>query len=250
MDGVLAVGVVPAARAAAEHLAHEVGLAVEVGAVDAGVADRLLVGGHPAAGGLGQHAGEDAEQPQDHERPGVGRRREDRGEQRALLREAHLDQRDDALVDVELGHPLRRLGQVAQDRRQPLLQEVAVGVVAAVVDRALRLRAGAGEVDDQRDVLGGVHDQRDPLAVQLRLLDAVVLGVVLPDVGAVRDLATGSRAGRPRWSWTGSPRSRPRPRRRRSGRTAHRGGGRRPGRPSTRRRGRRPASRASASCGS
>ena len=64
-------------------------------------------------------------------------------------REAHLDQRHDALVDVELGHPLRGLGEVAQDRRQPLLEEDAVGVVAAVVDRALRLRAGAVEVEDQ-----------------------------------------------------------------------------------------------------
>ena len=56
---------------------------------------------------------------------------------------------DDALVDVELGHALGRVGEVAQDRRDPLLEEDAVGVVAGVVDRALRLGAGAGEVDEQ-----------------------------------------------------------------------------------------------------
>ena len=65
------------------------------------------------------------------------------------LGEAHLDQRHDALVDVELGHPLGRVGEVAQDRRQPLLEEDAVAVVAAVVDRPLGLRAGAVEVEDQ-----------------------------------------------------------------------------------------------------
>ena len=56
---------------------------------------------------------------------------------------AQLDQRHDALVDVELGHALGRVGEVAQDRRDPLLQEHAVGVVAGVVDRTFRLGAGA-----------------------------------------------------------------------------------------------------------
>ena len=100
-------------------------------------------------------------------------------------REAHLDQLDDALVDVELGHPLGRVGEVAQDRREPLLEEVAVGVVAGVVDRPLRLRVGAREVDDQPVALLG---QRHPLRVQPRRVDAVVLGVVLPAVDAVGDL--------------------------------------------------------------
>ena len=196
VDGVLAVGVVAPARAAAEHLAHEVVVAVAVLAVDAGVADRLLVGRHPAVDGLGDDAGEHAEQPQDDEGAGVGRRRVDRREQGALLGEAHLDERHDALVDVELGHPLGGVGEVAQDRREPLLEEVAADVVAAVVDRALGLRAGAGEVDDQlRAAVAGAGaagrrlGQGDPLGVQLRLVDAVVLGVVLPDVGAVGDLA-------------------------------------------------------------
>ena len=83
MDRVLAVGVVATAGAAAEDLAHEVRAAVEVVAVHAGVADRLLVGGHLAVDGLGHHPGQDAEQPQDHERAGVGRRREDRRQRRA-----------------------------------------------------------------------------------------------------------------------------------------------------------------------
>ena len=121
MDGVLAVGVVPAARAAAEHLAHEVVVAVAVLPVDPGVADGLLVGGHLAVDRLGHHAGQHAEQAQDDERAGVGRRREDRRQQGALLGELHLDERHDALVDVELGHPLRGVGQVAQDGREPLL---------------------------------------------------------------------------------------------------------------------------------
>ncbi len=140
VDGVLAVGVVATAGAAAEHLAHEVVVAVEVLAVDAGVADRLLVGRHLAVDRLGHDSGEHAEQAQDDERAGVGRAGVDRGEQRALLGEAHLDERHDALVDVELGHPLRGVGEVAQDRREPLLEEVAADVVAAVVDRALGLR--------------------------------------------------------------------------------------------------------------
>ncbi len=191
VDGVLAVGVGAAAGAAAEDLAHQVGVAGQVGAVDAGVADRLLVGRHVAVDRLGHHPGEHAEQPQDHEGPGVGGRREDRGQQRAGRREAHLDQRHHALVDVELGHPLGGVGEVAQDRRQPLLEEVAVGVVAAVVDRTLRLRRGAVEVQDEplaAGVVGRRAGQGDPLRVQPGLVDAVVLGVVLPDVLPHRDL--------------------------------------------------------------
>ena len=161
VDRVLAVGVVAPARAAAEHLAHEVVVAVAVLAVDAGVADRLLVGRHPAVDGLRDDPGEHAEQTQDDEGAGVGGRRVDRGEQRALLGEAHLDERHDALVDVELGHPLGGVGEVAQDRREPLLEEVAADVVAAVVDRALGLRAGAGEVDDElRAAVAGAGSAR------------------------------------------------------------------------------------------
>ena len=84
-----------------------------------------------------------------------------------------------------------RLGEVAQDRRQPLLEEDAVAVVAAVVDRPLRLRPGAVEVEHQPlavRVVGRGPGQRDPLRVQLRLRDPVVLGVVLPRPAADRDL--------------------------------------------------------------
>ena len=94
------------------------------------------------------------------------------------------------------------LGEVAQDRRQPLLEEDAVAVVAAVVDRALGLRRGAAEVQDQPlavRVVGRRAGQRDPLRVQHGLVDAVVLGVVLPhplpdgDLG--EDLAAVRRRG-------------------------------------------------------
>ena len=95
------------------------------------------------------NAGEDAEETEYHERACIRRRREHRREQRAWRREAHLDQIDDALVDVQLSGPLRGIGEVAEDRREPLGQEVAVGEVGAVVDRALRLRPGPGEVEDQ-----------------------------------------------------------------------------------------------------
>jgi hypothetical protein len=185
VDGVGAVGVVASARPAAEHLAHEIELSVAVDAVKPGVADRLLVRGHAATDGLGEDAGEDAELAQDDERPRVGRRREHRGEQGPGRREPELDQGHDALVDVELGHALGRVGEVSQDGRQPLLEEHAVGVVAGVIDRPLRLRAGAGEVDDQAIVALG---ERHPLRVQARRVHTVVLGVVLPHVGAVGDL--------------------------------------------------------------
>ena len=113
-------------------------------------------------------------------------------EQRARWREPHLDEGYDALVDVELGHPLRGVGEVAQDRGQPLLEEDAVAGVADVVDRPLGLGRGAAEVEDQPlavRVVGRRAGQGDPLGVQHRLVDAVVLGVVLPDPRADRDLA-------------------------------------------------------------
>ena len=108
-----------------------------------------------------------------------------------------LDQRHDALVDVQLGHALGRVGEVAQDRREPLLEEHAVGVVAGVVDRAL---APGGSVPVKSRIKPVVAlGERHPLGVQARRIDAVVLGVVLPDVGAVGDLAeelTPERLGR------------------------------------------------------
>src|SRR5947209_6471716 len=59
VNGVRPVSPGPAARAAAEDLAHQIRLAVCVESVKAGVADGLLVGRHAAAGGLGQHASQD-----------------------------------------------------------------------------------------------------------------------------------------------------------------------------------------------
>ena len=71
-----------------------------------------------------------------------------------------------------------------------------------MVDRALGLRAGAGEVEDQpfarpRRPVGRLG-QGDPLGVQPRRVDPVVLGVVLPDVARRPGSSPGSRAGRSR----------------------------------------------------
>ena len=100
MDRVGTVGVVATPRSPTEDLAVEVPLTIRPGAGDAGVTDRLLVGGHATAGRFRQHTGEDPEEPEDHERPRVGGGREDRGQQGARRRELHVDQLDDPLVDV------------------------------------------------------------------------------------------------------------------------------------------------------
>jgi len=124
-------------RSPAEDFAHQVRLALVVEAVEAGVADRLLVGWHHAIGGLGEDAGQDTEQPQDDEGAGVGGGREDGREEVPGGGNFDVDERDDTLVDVKLGHALWRVGEIAEDRRDPLFQEDAVGVVAGVVDRTL-----------------------------------------------------------------------------------------------------------------
>ena len=120
---------------------------------------------------------------------GVGGGREDRGQQGAGARELHVDQRDHALVDIQLGHALWSVREVAEDRRDPLLEEDAVGVVAGVVDRAFGLGAGARKVDQQLRLGLGDLRQRHPLGVEAGRIDAVMLGVIFPDVGAVWDLA-------------------------------------------------------------
>ena len=184
MDGVRPVGVEAAAGPAPQNLAQQVPAPVLVDAVDAPVADRLLVGRHPAADGLGQAAGEHSQQPQDQEGAGVGGRRELRSHQRAFGREAQLQQVADAFVDVQLGRPLGRGGEVAQDASHPLAEEEAVRVVARVVDRPARLGTGPGQVaDDPLGRLGHGHPER----VQPGRLDAVVLDIVLEDIGPVRD---------------------------------------------------------------
>ena len=149
VNGVRPVSPGPPARAAAEDLAHQIRLAVRVESVKAGVADGLLVGRHAAARRLGKHASQDAEQPQDYEGPRVHGCREDRRQQRARRRKAQLDQRHDAFVHVQLGHAFGRVGQVAQDWRQPLLEKNTVRVIAGVIDGTSGLRSRAGEIDDQ-----------------------------------------------------------------------------------------------------
>ena len=91
----------------------------------------------------------------------------------------------DAFVDVDLRRALRRVGEVAQDRRDPFDQERAAGIVGGPVDRAGRLRIGAGEIE--RDPVA-LFDQRERKLVQLRIGDAVVLDIVFPAVFAVGDL--------------------------------------------------------------
>ena len=100
-------------------------------------------------------------------------------------REHHVEDLADAFVDVDLRGALRRVGEVAQDRRDPFDQERAVGVVGRPVDRAGRLRIGAVEVERDVPVL---LDHLERELVQLRVGDAVVLDVVLPGVFAVGDL--------------------------------------------------------------
>ena len=86
---------------------------------------------------------------------------------------------------MDFGGALRRVGEIAQDRRDPFDQEGAAGVVGRPVDRAGRLRIGAGEVERDAPVL---LDHLERELVQLRIGDAVVLDVVFPDVFAVGDL--------------------------------------------------------------
>ena len=66
---------------------------------------------------------------------------------RALGREDHVEDLADAFVDVDLGRAFGRIGEIAQDRRDPFDQEGAVGIVGRPVDRADRLRIGAVEVE-------------------------------------------------------------------------------------------------------
>ena len=154
-------------------------------AEEAGVADGFLVGRHAAVHRLGDHAGQQSEAAQQHERARVGGGRPFRRDQRALRREHHVEDFADAFVDVDFRGALGRIGEVAQDRRDPFHQERAAGVVGRPVDRAGRLRIGAGEVERDASAL---LDHLQLELVQLRIGDAVVLDVVLPDVFAVRDL--------------------------------------------------------------
>ena len=194
---------------------------------------------------LRDHAGEQAEAAQQHERARVGRRRPFRRDQRALRREHHVEDFADAFVDVDFGGALRRVGEVAQDRRDPFDQEGAAGIVGRPVDRAGRLRIGAGEIE--RDAVA-LLDHLERELVQLRIGDAVVLDVVLPAVFAVGDLRQQFAADRCRGSCRGSPGSRLPPSRGRSARTTPPCGARPSGRPAPRCRDRRRASPGRACC--
>ena len=86
---------------------------------------------------------------------------------------------------MDLRRAFWRIGEVAQDRRDPFDQERAAGVIRRPVDRAGRLRIGAGEIE--RDAIA-LFDQRQRKLVQLRIGDTVVLDVIFPVVFAVGDL--------------------------------------------------------------
>ena len=74
-----------------------------------------------------------------------------RRDQAALGRKLHLDDVEHAFVGVDLGGALRRGGERAQRRRQPLAEIAPVSLVERPVDRPLGLRIGAGEV--QQDLV-------------------------------------------------------------------------------------------------
>ena len=91
----------------------------------------------------------------------------------------------DAFVDVDFGRAFRRVGEVAQDRRDPFDQKRAAGIVGGPVDRSGGLRIRAGEIEREAFAL---LDQRQRELVQLWIGDAVVLDIVFPAVLAVGDL--------------------------------------------------------------
>ncbi len=185
MDRVVAVGVVAPARSAAQHLARQERLALPVLAVEAGVSDGFLIGRHLAAVGRGYHASEQTERTQQHERARVGGRRPFRCDERALRRKHDVEHFADAFVDADLGGAFGRVGEVAQDRRDPLHQKRTVGVVGRPVDRSARLRIGAVEIEND---LAALLRHLERKFVQLGIGDAVVLDVIFPGEGAVGNL--------------------------------------------------------------
>jgi hypothetical protein len=85
---------------------------------------------------------------------------------------------------VDFGRPLGRVGEIAQDRRDPFDEEGAAGIIRRPIDRAGRLRVGAGEIEREAVAL---LLQRERELVQLRIGDAVVLDIIFPAVFAVGD---------------------------------------------------------------
>src|ERR1700733_11068803 len=185
VNGIVAVGVIATAGAAAQDLARQEWFAVAAGAVKAGVADGLLVRRHLPLGGLRHHAGQKPDTAQQHERARIGGRRPLRRDQRALGRKDNVENLAHAFVDVDFGGALRRIGEIAQDRCDPFDQKSAARVIGRPVDRPRGLRIGAGEIERYAVAL---FDQLECELVQLRIGDAVMLDIILPAVFAVGDL--------------------------------------------------------------
>ena len=139
-----------AAGATAEHLTRRNGLPSRSWP-NPGIADGLLVGRHAAVDRLRDDRREQPEAAQQHERARIGRGRPFRRDQRTLRREHDVEDLADALVDMDLGRAFGRVGEIAQDRRDPFDEKRAAGIVGRPVDRTGRLRIGAGEVE--RDAL-------------------------------------------------------------------------------------------------
>jgi hypothetical protein len=186
VDGVVAIGVITPAGAAAQHLARQERFALEIGAVETGVADGFLIRRHPPVHRLRHHTGQEPKAAQQHEGARIGRGRPFRRDQRSLRRKDHLEHVADTFVDVNFRGTFRRVGEVAQDRRDPFDQEGAVGIVGRPIDRPGRLRIGAVEVERDLAALLG-HLQRQ--LVQFWIGDAVVFDVIFPGIFAVGDLA-------------------------------------------------------------
>ena len=187
VNRVFAIGVVATTCATTQNLTHQVATSIFVFAVYAGVSNRLLIRWHLSVDSFGDNAGQNTEHPQNYEGARIRWRRKDWRDQSSRWREQHLNQWDDALIDVQLRHAFWSVSQIAQDRRQPLFHEHTIGVIRAVIDRTLSLRRGAGEVKDQTLatwIICGGAGQGDALGVQLRFINTIVFGVVFPDPGA------------------------------------------------------------------
>ena len=184
MDDVAAVGVVPPTRAAAQDLSPQEEPALFVVAVEAGIANGLLIRRHRAADRLGDGASEQAYTAEQDEGARVGGRGKHRSHQCPLGRELDLEDLANAFVDVDLRGAFRRFRKVAQHRRDPFDEESPIGVIGRPVDRSHGLRIDTGEI--QHDLVGGFgHLQRE--LMEPRLGYAVVFDEVLELVRAVGD---------------------------------------------------------------
>ena len=74
-----------------------------------------------------------------------------RRDQRALRRKFHLNDVEDALIGIDFGGAFRLAASERKRRRQPLAKVAPLSLVQRPVDRALGLRIGAGEI--QQDLV-------------------------------------------------------------------------------------------------